>query len=44
MDYAIRIGWFRQLLALMRAAHARDSREWIRRMEAPAGRDPGRRS
>jgi hypothetical protein len=44
MDYAIPIGWLRQVFANMRAVHARDSREWIRRMEAPAERDPGRRS
>ena len=44
MDYAIRIGWLRRLFAIMRAAHAHDSREWIRRMEAPPGRDPSRRS
>ena len=44
MDYAIRLGWFRHVLALMRAAHARESREWIRRMEALPAPDPGRRS
>ncbi len=44
MDYAIRIGWLRHLMEALRAAHARDSLKWIRRMEAPAGRDPGRRS
>jgi hypothetical protein len=44
MDYTIRIGWLRRLFAIMRAVHAHDSREWIRRMEAPPARDPGRRS
>ena len=28
----------RRIARRMRAAHARDSQEWIRRMEGPAGR------
>ncbi len=44
MDNTDSVRWVRRLFANMRATHARDSRGWSRRMEAPPKPDPGRRS
>jgi hypothetical protein len=44
MDNTDSVRWVRRLFANMRATHARDSREWGRRMEAPPKPNPGRRS
>jgi hypothetical protein len=38
------VRWVRRLVAVMRETHAHDSWEWRRRIEAPPGPDPGRRS
>jgi hypothetical protein len=43
MPHLTSSGRLRTLLREIRAAHARSSQEWIRRMEAPADRGPGPR-
>ncbi len=42
MDRALPISWLRYRYSRVRAAHARNTREWIRRIEVP-GQDPSRR-
>jgi hypothetical protein len=40
MDNTDSVRWVRRLFAAMQANHARDSREWTRRIEAPPKPNP----
>lgn len=44
MDRPQSVRWIRRLATAMQEAHARDSQEWVRRIEGPPKPNRGRRS